>query len=106
MKKTINAITLALLILTAFPSTSAAQENAPGAEIIDLIIMRPAGLIALIGGSVTYAALSPLTAFATISPPHNAFQILAKPLILTPFAFTFDRPLGSMITGGHIIDKR
>lgn len=98
MKKTI----LVTLLVVLFCGNSVAQavdhEHPPGAEVVDLLFLRPAGLLATLIGGVSYLALSPLTALATISPPHDAFERLARPLVLTPFAFTFDRPLGSMKT--------
>lgn len=72
-----------------------AEEMRTDAFLVDVILARPAGLMATIFGSALFVAISPLTAFATIPPPHNAFDIAANKLILTPADFTFNRPVGN-----------
>lgn len=88
-----KAFALSLMLLAAAPL--AAEERAPtGTFLVDVVIARPGGLIATLVGSALFAALSPLTAFAAIAPPHDAFAIGAEALVLTPARFTFARPVG------------
>jgi hypothetical protein len=61
----------------------------------DLIIMRPLGLGVTLAGTGLFIVLSPLTAFASIAPPHDAFEKTANLLIMAPGHFTFSRPLGN-----------
>lgn len=98
MKKIHITIILGFLLMISSLNLRAddTDNHPPGAEVIDLIFMRPAGLVALVGGSGLFLALSPLTAIATVSPPHDAFDRLANHIILKPYVFTFDRPLGDM----------
>lgn len=86
-----------LLFALLVASTSPAHANeriAQGTYFFDLILYRPLGLIATAAGAGIFAAISPLTAFASISPPHDAFDITADMLVVRPAKFTFDRPLG------------
>lgn len=105
MKKILLCVTFGIFMAQITSSARADETNntAPGAEVVDLILMRPGGLLTLIAGSAIYVGLSPLTAFASISPPHDAFERLAKPLIVKPFAFTFDRPLGNLKTNSNAV---
>jgi hypothetical protein len=86
-------IVFALLIACASPVHS--HEGVPeGGYFFDIVLYRPLGLIATLAGTALFAATSPLTALAYISPPHDAFDIAADMFIYTPAKFTFDRPLG------------
>ncbi len=73
-----------------------ADEVRTDAFLADVILARPVGLVATICGSALFVAISPLTALATISPPHDAFELAANKLILAPATFTFDRPVGAL----------
>jgi hypothetical protein len=85
------------LLLVCAPIVQGAERVAQGTYLFDIVLYRPLGLITTIAGSALFVAISPLTAFATISPPHDAFDIAADMLILSPAKFTFDRPLGVMM---------
>lgn len=81
--------------LLMFMAISAhADEVRTDAFLVDVILGRPAGLVATVCGSALFVAISPLTALATIPSPHDAFDIAANKLILTPANFTFKRPIG------------
>lgn len=85
------------LFLTAVFPANAADSPVPAATlVVDVALSRPVGFIATVTGSALFVAISPLTAFANISPPHDAFQIALKSLILAPANFTFNRPVGVM----------
>ena len=101
MRKTILATVFVGLLASSHGVMAMDHDHPPGAEVVDVLLLRPAGLFATLIGGVSYLALSPLTAIAMISPPHDAFERLALPLVLKPFAFTFDRPLGSFKTNSE-----
>ncbi len=83
----------ALLIAVASPAQC--DEIPPhGTYFFDIVLYRPFGLVTTIAGAALFAGISPLTALADISPPHDAFDIAAETLVITPYKFTFERPLG------------
>jgi hypothetical protein len=86
-------IVFALLIACASPAHSH-EGISEGTYFADLVFYRPLGLIATLAGTALFAATTPLTALAYISPPHDAFEIAAGMFIYTPAKFAFDRPLG------------
>jgi hypothetical protein len=89
----IKILILAIMILGMTNIAHAQNEQPPVVALIDVILYRPLGLVATVVGSATFVAISPLTAIAAISPPHDAFQITADLLIMKPAKYTFDRPL-------------
>ena len=70
------------------------QDYEPGFALVDVVILRPLGLAFTIAGTGLFIGLSPLTALAHISPPHDAFKKVADVLIIAPGAYTFSRPVG------------
>lgn len=70
------------------------SQQPQGVYLVDVIIYRPLGLIATLVGSAVFVGISPLTALAAISRPHDAFEKTAQLLIVNPANYTFDRPLG------------
>lgn len=89
----IKQIIVAWLLVVASPAHSdpITQQSI---YFFDIVLYRPVGLIATAIGSAVFVATSPLTALATISPPHDAFDIAAGMMVVAPAKFTFDRPLG------------
>ncbi|MCF6252716.1 MAG: hypothetical protein L3J75_15830 [Methylococcaceae bacterium] len=89
------------LISTSLGSNQAfAKDNAKNYSTLfvipDILIYRPIGLAVTAVGVGVFAALSPFTALAQISPPHNAFEKTSDILIMGPGRFTFARPVGDM----------
>ncbi len=92
-----------LMILISTISISA-PVNAEGVEknysplfvIPDILIYRPIGIAVSVVGVGLFAAISPFTALAQISPPHNAFKKVSNILIMQPVSYTFNRPVGEM----------
>ncbi|MGZ4999599.1 MAG: hypothetical protein ACXV7F_04805 [Methylomonas sp.] len=82
------------LLITMASSAHSTETPPPGTYLSDIVIYRPFGFITTVAGTALFVAISPLTALANISPPHDAFEIAAESLIITPAKFTFDRPLG------------
>ena len=96
MKKiAILLIAFTLLCSSAAFASPYKDENYDKSYVLpDLIVMRPLGLAVTIAGTGLFIVLSPLTALAYISPPHEAFEKTANILIMAPGKFTFSRPLG------------
>lgn len=96
MKK--NILLWVLLMTITFTSPAFAEQSdidySSGFAIVDLLLYRPIGLVATIVGTGVFVGLSPLTAFAQISPPHDAFEKTTDIFVVTPFEYTFNRPLG------------
>ncbi len=64
------------------------------AAVLETLFFRPLGLVTTICGTALFAGMSPLTALASIAPPHDAFLKTADALIVSPAEYTFTRPLG------------
>ncbi|MGR9085983.1 MAG: hypothetical protein ACU841_02790 [Gammaproteobacteria bacterium] len=91
-----NVKILIFLLMMSSVNTAAAIESpyVSGGYIVDIMIYRPLGLVTTVVGTALYIGISPLTALAAISPPHDAFAKAADVLIMKPAGFTFNRPLG------------
>ncbi|MGD0959270.1 MAG: hypothetical protein ABSB19_05625 [Methylomonas sp.] len=86
---------LILAMLLAFtPTVNSAESKVLGIYFFDITLYRPAGIVATIAGSAIFVSILPLTAIAAISPPNDAFDKTVNALVLTPFNYTFNRPLG------------
>ncbi|MGR9071987.1 MAG: hypothetical protein ACU833_02865 [Gammaproteobacteria bacterium] len=96
MKQTIAGLTIFFLFTTAAPAPAeeSSIDYSPGFVIFDILLYRPVGVAATLIGSCLFVGLSPLTALAQISPPHDAFEKTADILVVSPFKYTFDRPVG------------
>jgi len=64
------------------------QPPDPAVMIVDLIVVRPLGLVATIGGSVFFILSSPFSALG--GNTEDAWNSM----VTTPAEFTFRRPLG------------
>lgn len=73
----------------------------PGDALVDLIAYRPIGLVGTVMGAAGFLALSPLAALASIPPPHDALGKASDLLVMTPAAFTFQRPFGDCTEMGY-----
>ena len=94
MKKLISFfILLSVMCCSAVAHSQSVEEIDPGFVILDVLFYRPLGLAATIIGTGVFIGLSPLTAFASIPEPHDAFAKTGKILILAPAAYTFIRPV-------------
>ncbi|MDD5460251.1 MAG: hypothetical protein PHG00_01250 [Methylococcales bacterium] len=95
MKKLIGFIILLSLTSCSTVTNSRRVEQVdPGFVLLDAILYRPIGLVATVVGTGMFIGISPLTAFASIPEPHNAFAKTADILIFSPVAYTFIRPVG------------
>ena len=87
-------ILLSIMSCSTIPQSKKVEETEPGFVILDILLYRPAGLVVTVIGAGAFIGLSPLTAFASIPEPHDAFVKTGKILILSPAAYTFIRPIG------------
>ena len=95
MKKLISAVILLSAICCSAVTHSQSVEQAdPGFVLLDVLLYRPVGFAATIVGTAFFIGLSPLTAFASIPEPHDAFAKTSNILIVAPAAYTFVRPIG------------
>ncbi len=58
----------------------------------EIVVLRPLGFIGSIAGAAVFLGTLPLSLFATIAPPHDAIDKVAKTLIIGPANATFQRP--------------
>ncbi len=87
MKKKLIALLAVLILLAgAMPAMAA---NPTDAEIVpDVLLMRPAGLAAIVLGSVIFVIALP------VAIPSRSVSTAGRKLVLDPIEFTFIRPLG------------
>lgn len=64
------------------------DQNSPMAMTIDLIILRPLGLVATLAGTLIFIVSSPFAALG--GNTEEAWNSL----VVTPAEYTFKRPLG------------
>ena len=71
--------------------TPRASAKPSAAEIIaDIVVLRPAGFIGTILGTAGFVVTLPVTL------PTKKTDSASKMLIITPFDYTFNRPLGKI----------
>lgn len=70
------------------------KETSLAREILPELLIRPMGVLGSIAGAAFFVAGSPFSGLASIPEPHDAFMKTYEDFVLTPFNFTFRRPLG------------
>jgi hypothetical protein len=95
-KKVMMAISLALLLVTAIQPPAMANERGTEsgddvAIIFDLVILRPVGLVATVGGTAIFICSLP------ISLPTLSVGKAFRALVVNPAHYTFVRTLGDEI---------
>jgi hypothetical protein len=89
MKKMVIAAFIVLtLISTSLPAFADDGAHAATAMVADVLIARPAGLVAIVLGSAAFIVALP---FAAIS---RSVEPVGRTLVAAPFHFTFTRPVG------------
>jgi hypothetical protein len=89
MTKWLSCLTIAAILGCAVPQARASQ-NEPVAIISDLVLVRPAGLVATVVGSAFFVVSLP---FAALSKSTKA---TARTLVEKPYRTTFVRTLGDL----------
>ena len=85
---------MSLMLLQAGPAfslESALEEQDSVPVLLDAWVLRPAGLISVVGGFVKFVAISPVVA---VTRPTN-FKTLWHSSMDGPIRFTFIDPLGN-----------
>lgn len=65
-----------------------ARRAGVGSQIFDVLVLRPLGALATLGGAVFFAISVPLVA------PSKNVDVTRDIFLLGPFDYTFERPLG------------
>jgi hypothetical protein len=103
MKKLISLfVLLSIMSCSTIAPSQSVEEVDPGFVLLDVLFYRPVGFAVTIIGTGAFIGLSPLTAFASIPKPHDAFTKTARILILAPGAYTFIRPVGDRDFPYHV----
>jgi len=92
MKK-IVAIFITILILFSASLVYAGEKPNATNAVADIVIIRPLGFAALVGGSVLYIVSLPIAAITHST--DRTYQVLVK----EPCDFVFKRPIGEFSTG-------
>lgn len=98
MKNLINSVAL-LVFLSVIPQFAAAQQDDSvsgdrGTDmLVDVVVMRPLGLVATVVGTVLTVVALPFTI------PSGSVESSARELIVKPAEYTFKRPLGDFSDG-------
>lgn len=89
--------TLSLALLISLSSNAYAHDIVSLTDVYaDVLIYRPIGLAMTVAGAALFAAMSPMLAIANLSSSNDAFTDAKDSLIMTPYNFTFNRPLGAI----------
>lgn len=93
LKALITSLSLAIFLTISLPGTALANER--GTEtgddvsiILDLLVLRPVGLVATVGGTVIFVCSLP------ISLPTGSVGKAFNALMARPAVYTFWRTLG------------
>jgi hypothetical protein len=84
------AVTFTAPPALAFGGDAVIDDASADAMIADLVLLRPAGLVAMVGGSVAFVLSLPFSALG-----GNVSEAAEK-LVVAPARYTFARPLGHM----------
>ncbi|MDA8421167.1 MAG: hypothetical protein M0039_07905 [Pseudomonadota bacterium] len=88
-KLVVTAVLAGLLMgLAAAPQAYASQEGDGGAILLDLLVLRPVGLVTLVAGSVIFVGALPF------SLPSRSVGETFDTLVKHPAYYTFIRHLG------------
>ena len=78
------------------PTTMTVEESDTTiANVLPELALRPFGLLGSAAGLGFYVASLPFAAVADMLEPDNTLEFTYDVFILTPFKFTFQRPIGS-----------
>ena len=87
-RKPIIALCIIALLFSTVPDVSAQDEDKGAGIIVDVLVARPAGLVATTVGSVFFVVALPFALMSdSVKPTANA-------LVIKPAKATFTRPLG------------
>ena len=94
MKKVAVFLMISFLVVSlhGFASAQGDPSSAPsgGAIVADILLFRPLGFLGIIAGTAGVVISSPVT--IPFNQTHEAVELL----IMQPYRYTFERPLGKM----------
>jgi hypothetical protein len=90
MKTTITAALCAVALLAGSIMPAQAEDNSSLAVAADVVIARPACLVATIVGSALFLVCLP------VAIPSKSVKKVADTLVVAPAKATFTRPLGEL----------
>ena len=96
VKKSISIWLITVFILMPFGSEVLAKDPLPSKEIstekmaLDLVLVRPAGILAMIFGTAVFIVGTPFSLLG-----GNTLDTYMK-LVVAPTLYTFKRPLGDL----------
>jgi hypothetical protein len=96
LKSLITSLSLAVFLAFSLPGTALANESGTesgddAAIIFDLLLLRPAGLIATVVGSAFFVVALPF------SLPTGSVEKTFNSLVASPAVYTFYRTMGDEI---------
>ncbi len=86
----VAALTAAMTGQSVLANEQLPSDRAGGDMVVDAVVVRPLGLIAIVAGSVAFVVALPFTAFS------GSFGTSADELVKKPIDYTFKRPLGKL----------
>lgn len=87
-----NIIRIAIIIGLLGTALTAKEVPSSGEMMFDVIPIRPLGIVSFGIGTAIFVAALP---FSVLAPnPEQVIRQNAKRLVLYPFRFTFQRPIG------------
>lgn len=90
------AVSLGLLPVSAPPQQDSTVSGDKATDmVVDVVVMRPLGLVATVVGTVLTVVALPFTI------PSGSVESSARELILRPADYTFRRPLGDFDEPGE-----
>lgn len=94
MNKILSILLISLLVISlntfALAKDNSSESPSGGAVVTDILFLRPLGFAGLIVGKAAFVASLPITI------PFNSNHEAAKVLVMEPYRYTFERPLGEM----------
>ncbi len=87
VKRTLAAALIVLVVFTSVRvSWSAQAERARVQDIVDLVVLRPLGVVATVAGTGLFVLTLPFTV------PTRSVEKSADRFVVAPFDYTFSRP--------------
>ena len=86
----VAALTVAMAGQAVAGQDQLPKDRAGGDMLLDAVVVRPLGLIAIVAGSVGFVVALPFTLLS------GSVDSSANEMVKKPIAFTFRRPLGQI----------
>jgi hypothetical protein len=87
-----NSILILILISVLSFNLSAKEVPSSGEMMFDVMPIRPLGVVSFLVGTTIFVAALPFSVLS--ANPEQVIRQNAKRLVVYPFRFTFQRPIG------------